>query len=153
MSDFEVRGAQDFAKLARSLKSAGRVALRKDLVKGGLRGAMPLIPNPRLGALPARPQAGGLAKRVAKAPQRVQVRTGAQTAGVRMVVGKSNSGARGADRGVVRHPVFGNREVWASQRVLPGWYSRTIERNRRKVLPALEKAMEKAANDVVRGAR
>ena len=153
MADYEVRGAEDFLKLSKALKHAGRTELRKELTSSLKRTAKPLIGKTRDEARRRLPQKGGLAKRVAKTPQRIQVRTGAKTAGVRVVVGKSNSGARGANKGVVRHPVFGNRQVWVNQSVPPGWFDEPLRKSAPEVRRGLEKAIESIADKVAREAR
>lgn len=150
MSDFEVRGADEFLKLSKALKQAGKTELRKQLNKGMKDAAKPLIPLTRQAARDRLPRRGGLAAQVARTPQRVQVRTGAATAGVRLVVGKTGSGARGADQGVIRHPTFGHRDRWVSQKVDAGWFTETILHNKHRVLPEVKKAMERVVAEVVR---
>lgn len=153
MADYEVRGADDFLRLSKALKAAGRTELRKELSNSMKRTARPLIAKTRQSALQRLPQRGGLAAQVAKEPQRVQVRTGARTAGVRIVVGKRNGGARGANQGRIRHPVFGNRRVWVSQSVPPGWFDDPIRDSAPAVRRDLERAIETVAEQVVREAR
>lgn len=125
MSDFTVKGADDFLALSKRLKAAGEGDLRKALNKGLREAAKPLIGKTRAAARQKLPRRGGLAALVAKEPQRVQVRTG-NSAGVRVVVGKSRGAAQAADRGVVRHPVFG-RDTFVEQKVDPGWFSETAQ--------------------------
>lgn len=152
MSDFEVRGADDFHRLSKALKHAGRGELRKELNAGFRAAAKPLIAKSRQEALRRLPSRGGLARRVARAPQRVQVRTGDATAGVRIVIPKSNSGARAANRGVVRHPVFGD-EPYVDQAVPPGWFDDPMQSGAPTVRPELEKAMHRVADKIVEEAR
>lgn len=146
-------GVEDFLRLSKALKAAGRTELRKELNKA-MRGAVkPLIPKTRARALATLPQRGGLAKSVARTPQRVQVRTGLQTAGVRLVVGRNGSGARGANQGSIRHPVFGDPDVWVDQSVPSGWFDDTVEGEFPQIRRAVEKAMKSIAEQVVRDAR
>ena len=149
--DFEVRGADQFLKLSKALKHAGRTELRKELHKGLRDGAKPLIPKARAEALRRLPSSGGLAKQIAKEPMRVQVRTG-RTPGVRIVVGRKRGGARQANRGVIRHPVFGNRDVWVDQKVPPGWFDDPLRKGAPGVRPELEKAIDRIADRIVREA-
>jgi hypothetical protein len=151
VSDFEVTGAEDFYRLSKALKAAGRTDLRKELNKSLRAAAKPLIPQTRAAARQMLPKRGGLADAVARVPQRVQVRTGQATAGVRIVVGKNRSAARASNRGLIRHPVFGNRQAWVEQKVPSGWFDDTLRRSGREVLPALEQAMQDVAEKVVRG--
>lgn len=151
--DVTVKGADDFLKLSKALKAAGRKDLRKELNKGLKAAAKPLIGKTRAKARSTLPKKGGLAAAVAKTPQRVQVRTGADTAGVRLVVGKNGSGARGANRGVVRHPVFGNRENWVDQKVPSGWFDDTVKAEAPEIRRELERTVETVAEQIVRDAK
>lgn len=153
MDDFEVRGADEFLRLSKALKQAGRTDLRKELNNGLKRAARPLIPKVRAEALRRLPQSGGLAARVAKSPIRVQVRTGSKNAGVRIVVPGSAKGARSANQGFIRHPVFGNRNVWVEQSVRAGWFDDPLKASAPEVRPELERALENVAEQVVRDAR
>lgn len=152
--DFETRGADDFLKLSKALKHAGRTGLRKELNKGLRKGAKPLIPKAKAAARANLPRSGGLAAQVAKEPMRVQVRTG-RTPGVRIVVGKKRGGARSTNRGTIRHPVFGNREVWVTQSVprAKDWFDATMRKEAPRVRPHLEEALERVARQVVNDAR
>ncbi len=153
MDDFKVTGAEDFLKLSKALKAAGRTELRKELNKELRSAVRPLIPMTRAAARAKLPRRGGLAERVARAPQRVQVRTGATTAGVRIVVGKNGSGARAANQGRIRHRVF-NTDRWVEQDVPPGWFDDTLKREAPGVAkPAVEQALENVAQRVIREVR
>lgn len=125
--NFRVDGAEKFLRLSKALKAAGQTELRKELNKSLKDAVKPLIPKVKDAARSKLPQRGGLAKTVAKASIRPQVRTGQDTAGVRLVVGKRRgSAAASTNRGVVRHPVF-DRNTWVEQRVEPGWFDKTLE--------------------------
>lgn len=154
MADASVRGADDFFRLSKALKRAGRGDLRKELNKAMKDAAKPLIEKTRAEARSSLPSRGGLAEQVAKEPARVQVRTGAQTAGVRIVVGKRRGGARSTDTGTIRHPVFGTGR-WVTQRVDGGWFSDTLRDSAPAVRPSLERVLQdmaqKVVNDVKRG--
>ncbi len=147
-ADFEIRGADEFLRVSKALKAAGQTELRKELNKAMRDGARPLVPIAKQSARSQLPTRGGLAAQVAGEPIRVQVRTGAQTAGVRIVVGRRKGGSRGANRGVIRHPVFGNREVWVNQPVDPGWFDEAMQKAAPEVRPDLERALERVAKEV-----
>jgi hypothetical protein len=139
----DARGAEEFLRLSKALKAAGHTGFRKELTAGLRLGAKPLIPLNREAARKTLPKRGGLNERVAKTPQRIQIRTGAVTAGVRIVVPNKKSGAKTTDEGFVRHPVFGNRKTWKQTKTQPGWFSDTNERNAPLVIPSLEAAMQR----------
>lgn len=146
--------ADDFFKASKALKKAGEKELRKELNKSLRTAVKPLIPRTRVAALRTLPSRGGLAKAVSRAPQRVQVRTGQETAGVRVVVGKRRgSAARDANDGTIRHPVFGNTEVYVEQQVTPGWFDDTMKREAPSVKPAVEDAVLAMIDRIVREVR
>lgn len=152
MADITVHGADDFLRLSKALKAAGRTELRKELNKGLRDAAKPLIPRTRAAARERLPREGGFGDQIAREPQRVQVRTGLDTAGVRIVVGKRMGGARAANRGTVRHPVFGTGR-WVDQEVEPGWFDETLEREAPGTArPALDAAIDAVLDRVVRDA-
>jgi hypothetical protein len=154
MAEFEVRGADDFLRLSKALKQAGRTEMRKELHKGLKDGATPLLPRAKAAARAKLPQRGGLAAVVAREPMRVQVRTGS-TPGVRVVVGRRKGGAQAANRGVIRHPVFGRPGSFVSQPVPQArdWFDGTMRRHAPDVRPDLERAMERVIDRIVREAR
>jgi len=147
--DFRVEGAEQFLALSKALKAAGRKDLRNELNKAMRNGAKTLIPKARAEALARLPQRGGLARQVSKEPARVQTRTG-RDPGVRVVVGKRQGGARSANRGVIRHPVFGNRERWVDQKVPAGWFDDPMKDSAPEIRKALEQGIEDVAQRVVR---
>lgn len=150
--DYRVTGAEDLLKLSRALKEAGRGPLRKELNKKLTAAVKPLIAETRERARTSLPHSGGLAGLVAKEPQRVQVRTGQKTAGVRLVVGKSKGAARAANAGSIRHPVFGNRRVFVDQAVPSGWFDGPCEAATPRVQQAVMDAMQQVVDDIVTGA-
>src|SRR5438874_1699427 len=119
-----VQGADDFYKLSKALKAAGQAELRKELNKSMRDAAKPLLPKVRAAAAASLPRKNGLNQRIAKKPFRVQTRTGASTAGVRIV--GTNVDPR-IDEGRLYHPVFG-RTPGVVQRVTPGYFSETLSK-------------------------
>lgn len=149
--DFEVQGADQFLELSKALKHAGHGELRKELNKRIRVAAKPLIPKARAEAMTRLPQRGGLAKQIAKEPIRVQTRTG-RDPGVRIVVGKKNGGARSANRGRLRHPLFGNRERWFEQTVKPGWFDDPMAAGAPEIRKGVEQAIDSIVDEIVRKA-
>ena len=148
----EISG-EEFRRLARALKTAGEIDLRKHLTRQMQAAAKPLIPQARAAARRDLPRRGGLAERVAGAPMRVTARTGQRDPGVRVIVGKRRgSGARAANAGTVRHPVFGT-DRWVSQEVTPGWFTQTMEDGAPTVRPGVEQAIRDTLDEIVRRAR
>jgi hypothetical protein len=96
------------------------------LHKAVAKAAKPLIPKVKQAAAQNLPQRGGLAQRISKKPLRAQTRTGATTAGVRIVGTKVDPRI---NEGRVYHPVFG-RTPGVVQNVpqAKGYFSETLTR-------------------------
>jgi hypothetical protein len=139
--DFEVRGADQFLAVSKRLKAAGETELRKELNSSVKKATKPLIAKSRARAEATLPARGGLARKVSKAPQRVQTRTG-KDPGVRVVVAqRAGIAARASNRGMIRHPVFGNTDVWVSQKVPAGWFDESLKAGASEVRPEIEAAI------------
>lgn len=151
--DIRIEGTEQFLALSKALKHAGRGELRKELGKGLRKSVKPLTKETRSVARRDLPSRGGLADQVAREPQRVQVRTGRKTAGVRLVVGKKRGGARMTNRGRLRHPVFGNRDVWVTQPVKPGWFDDTIKADEKRIRKDALAVLDTIADQIVRDAK
>lgn len=147
--DFKVTGAADLLKLGHRLKAEQGVSVLKELTKALQKGAKPIVPATRQEALRRLPKRGGLAARVAKAPQRVTARIGSTSASVRITVGGKKSGAYGANIGTVRHPVFG-RKRYVNQSVRPGWHTDTAEKEAPKARADVVDVMERFADRLTR---
>lgn len=159
MSDFEVRGADEFLRMSKALKAAGQTGLRKELHNGMKRAAKPLVKDAKDEAAKVFPKGGGLARQMAKTPFRPQVRTGAQ-AGVRIVApGKSVTAKLTNATGSWRHPVFADGKktrrqwTWVTQRgVKPHWFDDRMKAEAPTIRKELEQAMEDVAAQIVREA-
>lgn len=156
--DFSIRGAENFLRLSKALKETGEKELRKELHTGMRNAVKPLLPKA------AQALATGLPPRLkgrgAKVKQVVQVKTG-RDPGVSIAVpyGKRNAGGLGASnarlvnaRGVVRHPLYGNRQRWCSTPApgAQGWFDETYTTRARTVLPDVERAVERVAGQITR---
>ena len=153
--DVVVKGGEEFAQLARRLRKAGEKDLLKELTRGIRETAKPIVAAQKhqVRDLPAHgARHTRLRGRVAGAT-RLQVRTGGRAAGVRIrVAKKAGLGLlpRHLNRGEWRHPVFGNREVWVTQTVPPGWFDRPAKAGapavRRRLLEVLDEVAEQIAH-------
>jgi hypothetical protein len=137
----DVRGADDFARLAKALKE-GPEDLQREFSKAVSKATAPLKTAARESARQTLPRRGGLADRVARSRFATRRSTG-RRAGVRVTV--SSPDALGQlDRGVVRHPVFGNRNVWVTQSITPGWWTKPTD----QVGPEVQRALLAAMDEV-----
>jgi len=147
--DVTVRGADEIAHVSRLLREVGDKELRRDLYRGLNRATSPLKRAVKERARATLPSRGGLAARVASSSIAVRTR-GGQHPGVRLVArGKANLDR--LDRGVVRHPVFGNREVWVSQQVTPGWFTEPLQEGVAPVQRELLDVLDDISRRLARG--
>jgi hypothetical protein len=142
-----VGGAEDFLRLSKALKAAGQTELRKELNKAMRNAAKPLLPKVRQAARDTLPKKNKLNERIAKKPFRVQTRTGANTAGVRIVGSKVDPRI---NEGRVYHPVFG-RTPGVVQRVTPGYFDKTLTEHGPQVRDDLAKALDDFAETLIQG--
>lgn len=153
----EVReiNADDIDNLVKALRThADAKALRKELYSGLNRVSKPIREEMKkaTGEPDALPTGHGL-QAVAESKQSVTASvSGGRNAGLRIRV----KGRKGFDLGSVyrtgrlRHPVFGNRNVWVtqSQGVQPKWMDPTFEEQRAPVSKAMIDVLEGVARKV-----
>jgi hypothetical protein len=114
----KVEGGAEFIELAHALRDAGDKVLRLAVYKTLRETAKPIGAEVLRKGAEKMPQRGGLAARVAQG----NVTAGSALTGkypkveLRLRTRDSYS-LRQLDRGVLRHPVFGNRQVWVRQSV------------------------------------
>lgn len=144
--DVRVTGANQLADLAKQLKAIGNNDLRKELLAGIRKAAKPMAQSAKDRAERELPKAGGLNEVVAKSKFSTRTRTAGRTPGVRVVASNPHD-IKALDRGRLRHPVYGNRNAWVTQKVTPGWFTDAMLDNadevRREILAALDRVARK----------
>lgn len=159
MATFQIRPTNDLREVAKELRTiADGKALRKELT-GGIRDVLRPVARQAQAAFRALPDGptrktraraglGELTTLLAKAT-RLEVRTSGKLAGVRVRVDgrrmpsgmKALPGYAEGERARWRHPVFGDRETWATQQAFPTFY-RTVEPHRDEVSRAIDRVLE-----------
>lgn len=170
-----VTGQAELAALARRLKEAGDKGLKKELGKGLKKAAKPAVAKVQAAvrALDVRgTRGGGKAARLrhkAKARGKGRLRetiaratiAEVKTTGTARVTIRTRARNLPPDQRRLpryldrekgwRHPVFGNREVWVSQRGGP-YFSVTLRRETPAVRTEVIQAMRRVASQIVNGA-
>lgn len=146
-ADFEIRGAQDLARLSKALKDAGRNDLRKELLKGVRESGASTVLEIRESALENLPRRGGLAAKVAA--EKASVRSTYAASGARVSLRRKRG--RGLNAGRLRHPVYGNRENWVQQSVNQGWFDDPIRDAAPGIRRKIEAVIERICDKIVRG--
>ena len=153
MIDIRIEGAEQLAALAKRLKQVGDKELRRELMRGIQRSTKPLRPAVQASARSRLPQRGGLAAEVGAARVRTRTRTAGEHVGVRVEVSspRGDIDMRAIDRGRLRHPVFGHRDRWVTQRIDAGVISDPLEDQAPQVRREVLAAMESVAEKITRG--
>ena len=138
---FSVSGQTKLYILARTLRQLGDRDLSNQLLRGMTWAVRPMKPAIKASALATLPNRGGLARTIASSRIITRRRTGRRTAGVSLVT-SSRHEIRGMDHGRLRHPVFGDEEVWVTQNIPTGWWSTPVRENSPRVRQDLEHVME-----------
>lgn len=142
-----VVGSEGLAALNRRLREAEAKGLQRELRRGLLEGAAPLIPVAHAAARTELPRRGGLADRVGARPVKVRV-SFAKSPSVRIAVAGTDAGS--TNRGRLRHPTFGHRDRWVNQAIKPGWFTDSMRQAAPTVRPRLVAAMERVAQQIAR---
>lgn len=150
MSDIQVRGGDDFLRLSKALKAAGRTEMRKELNKRIKQAAKPAIKSVKDAARAGLPQSGGAGAFFARKSATVVVRTGADP-GVRVRFAKADQ--RLDTEGRLSHPVFGRPGSRAVTRIRPGILSEGFQASAPDVRKDVEAAVQTVIDDIVREAR
>lgn len=148
--DFQIQGADKFAKVAKELKKVGAKDLQKELYSALNRATKTPRAEAKKSAEQNLPRAGGLNKRVARARLSTRRKTG-RNPGVQ-VVARGMDQLRLMDQGRVRHPVWGNRGRWVNQPIpdAKDWFTKPMQDGaddaRREILAALDSVADKLAH-------
>ena len=145
---FEVHGGEQLERLSQALKRAGSLDLQRELSKAITAEMKPLREQVKNNAVATLPRRGGLNKRVANS----QLRTVKLRGGVRLQA-RSSYSLKLLDRGIVAHPVFGNRSRWVTEKVRPGWWSNPTKAAAPDVQKKLQAAMDQVAAKLSRVTR
>lgn len=124
---------------------AGDVELWKATRRNLIVAVQPARPAIRASARATLPKTGGLNEWVASASINTQILTGPRSAGVRLRVRKKGHDMADVDKGVVRHPVFGNRKAWTVTNVEPGFATKPVEKLTPAITASVLLAMRQAA--------
>lgn len=124
--------------------------LRAQLLAGIRIAAKPLVEEARQAARDKLPKHGGLNESVASSQIRVATCLTGPRVGVRIT--NRSHGGRGANKGVISHPVFGNQKVWVKQSDPGGvgWFDQTLAAGHTEVTAHVVSALEIVAAEAMR---
>lgn len=151
MFDIRVHGADELARVARAVKETGDKGLQKELYRSLNSAVKPLTADVKKNIpeyVPAE-YAPALQKTMRVRARR---RTGGRNPALYLVgTAKGRRGDRfvGAlDRGVLRHPLFGNRAHWFTTRIRAGFWTERLEAGADTVRRELVDALARVARQI-----
>lgn len=153
MSDIEVRGLEDLARLSRAMRAAGSEGkgMRRQLRSEITRKTKKTRAEMRKSIAPALPKRGGLAADVvSKTRITAQTSMSGSDVGVRIRVRSKRSIRRMNNTGTFRHPVFGNRHVWVTQHVKQHFLDEPFEKSRPALRQAVLSTIARVRSDIYR---
>lgn len=148
-----VAGAEQMALLGAELRAAGveGKVFRRELLAGIRAAAAPAAQAVKESARSVLPKSGGLNEFVASSRIGVRNRLTGKAVGVRIAGTKGDHNLSRIDSGSVRHPVFGNRKVWAKNAVEPGFFTKPLEDMAPEVTTAVIGVIYKTRRALERG--
>lgn len=143
-----VEGGEDFSRVARELKDAGRQDLRKEMFRALQSSTKPA----RQQVLDDIPDfmPGDYAATLAGDLRLSATAKGGKDPSIRMrAKGKrKNRFVAMYERGNLRHPLYGNRGRWFNQSIEPGWFSAPLRAQAPQINEQLTEAMQRVAQQI-----
>lgn len=153
----EHAGPELRAMAARLRRSSDPRRMRAEMMNGLKEGVKPAVTRSKAAAL-ALPSSGrsstGFRRKLARTIN-TQIRTGGKDAGVRVRISKARMGSqaplvKATEIGRWRHPVYGNRNAWVTQRSRRGWFDDANRYSGSPVRRALQKVFDDIERDLAR---
>ncbi|SRR6266508_3324220 len=153
MLDVRVTGAQELREVVRDLRVVGDKDLKRELYRALNRAVKPLKADVKAEVprrMPAK-YAAVLGKSMKLASSIRTGRTAAVTIKASAKGKVENRDVRALDRGILRHPLFGNRRKWYTTHIKPGFFTDPLEKGAHKVRVELVQAINVVARKLQRG--
>lgn len=138
---------EDLKRIGKELKGAPQ-ELRRELFRGINRATKPARQQALAELVDVLPDSGG-ASTVIRKNTKLNTRRNmrGRNVGVR-ITAKSPRTVQLMNRGILRHPVFGNRSIWVNQDIKPGWFTRPMENSADDVRSEIMSAVERVTNQI-----
>lgn len=145
MAGLNMRISGDTRATQRRIENAVRAGLGGEMKAALGRAAAPLLPAVKAEAVSTLPSGYGpvLAGDVAV---RTTLRAGATRADALLRVSAKGRALAVINRGVLRHPLYGNRNFWYAQKVTAGVVDRPVERMHKQLRVEFEKMVREVAD-------
>jgi len=137
--------AEDYTRISQALREASDGGLRKSLTAEMSKVAQPYGRFILAKGASQLPKHGGLSYLIAGG------RVGVQVSTLRATISLPGHDTKSIDKGVVRHPVFGDKKVWRQQAVPVGVFSTPFRQETAPIAAALRRAAETVIDQIARG--
>lgn len=145
-----VHAADKLGLVAATLRDLQDKGLTRELTKALNKATEELRRDALENAGEVLPQRGGLAERVESTAKLSTRRRSGRNPGIR-IMAKGMPGLEQMDRrGRLRHPVWGNRNVWVTQEIKPGWFTEPMQDGKPEVAYRIEQALDELAVELAR---
>lgn len=149
MTEVTIKGAEELEHLGRVLRVSDK-RFKRELAKAVRDAARPAGEVVRAAYAARLPRSGGLAARIAASAVSARTTTTGAHIGARVTLRNQHS-LRSIERGRLRHPVFGNREVWVSQPIPAEIGSTAFATQQSQVQRRVLAAMDRVADQIAKG--
>lgn len=143
------RGSDKLDSLAHRLEAAGRRDLEEEL-DAELRKPARRLRSAVYAAVPPHMPVGYEVPLATSLRFNENIRTGGSGGRVQVTL-SSRRDIRALEDGRLRHPVFGNQDVWVVQRIRPGFWSEPTERVMGEVQDGMVAALDRVAAKIAGG--
>lgn len=144
-----ISGGRQLQAISQALKAFGAKDLRNELNRGATRAIRPVRAEVRRSAKVWLPKRGGLAKQIASSTMRTRRVYTTRSAGISLqVTSKHHIGTM--NRGIVRHPVFGDDDTWTTQRINKGWWNEAVRRTAPGARREMQRVIREVAGDLAK---
>lgn len=153
MANLEIQGADKFLHVAKALKQAGDKELKRELGHAIKVSVAPMTQEVRDHVAQYLPS--GYAPILARdLKTRQSWRTRGETVGLLLsgyAKGKrERRHVKAINKGILRHPVFGNRGAWVAQRVRPGFWDEPLANAKERPAKEIRAALDSIARKLAR---
>lgn len=117
-----VEGGADLRAVSLRLKAAGEVGLRREMYAAIRAATQPAKDAVKASALATMPHGGGANEQIAAKKIISSTLIGPNSAGVRLRMRNQSQ----LNAGQLRHPLYGNRSLWFTTNVPPGFWTKPL---------------------------
>lgn len=143
----------DLDQFARAFRGADKV-IQRSVSKALREVGKPMAAEVIREGADSLPHAGGLSVLIADGADSASVSLSlrGKVTSVSLTLRSGKHDLRSMNNGVLRHPVFGNKNAWVSQSIRENVFTEAFDKHRDEAVKAMEQALRAAADEIAREA-